>query len=97
MVQATINISEKSNKILNLVKSKYGLKNKSQAIEKIIEKIINNKILEILENPYRYKPLKKPLQNKQRIHIDKSSYLLYTVRTLCNLFKGFIKMALLCP
>ncbi|MFQ6056598.1 MAG: DUF2683 family protein [Methanosarcinales archaeon] len=37
MVQATINISEKSNKILNLVKSKYGLKNKSQAIEKIIE------------------------------------------------------------
>ncbi|HID27980.1 MAG TPA: DUF2683 domain-containing protein [Methanosarcinales archaeon] len=48
MVQATINISEKSNKILNLVKSKYGLKNKSQAIEKIIEKIINNKILEIL-------------------------------------------------
>ncbi|MFQ6056597.1 MAG: type II toxin-antitoxin system mRNA interferase toxin, RelE/StbE family [Methanosarcinales archaeon] len=42
-------------------------------------KIINNKILEILENPYRYKPLKKPLQNKRRIHIDKSYVLIYSI------------------
>lgn len=30
---------------------------------------INRKVQEILSDPYRYKPLKKPLQNKRRVQI----------------------------
>ena len=37
MVQAVINIKERTNRILNIVKAKYGLKDKSQAIELVIE------------------------------------------------------------
>ena len=33
MVQAIINIDEKTNRILNILKAKYGLKDKSQAID----------------------------------------------------------------
>lgn len=37
MVQAMIQISKDSNQILNIVKAKYNLKDKSQAIEKVIQ------------------------------------------------------------
>lgn len=37
MVQAMINISKDANQILNIVKAKYGFKDKSQAIEKVIQ------------------------------------------------------------
>ena len=37
MVQAVINIKERANRILNIVKAKYALKDKSQAIELVIE------------------------------------------------------------
>jgi len=37
MVQAFININEKTNRILNILKAKYGLKDKSQAIERMAE------------------------------------------------------------
>lgn len=33
MVQAMININEHVNRVLNIIKAKYGLKNKSEAIE----------------------------------------------------------------
>lgn len=36
MVQAVINIKEHANRVLNIVKAKYGLKDKSQAIELVI-------------------------------------------------------------
>ncbi len=36
MVQAMIQISDKANQILNIVKAKYGLKDKSNAIEKVV-------------------------------------------------------------
>jgi len=36
MVQAIINIKDRANRILSIVKAKYGLKDKSQAIELII-------------------------------------------------------------
>ena len=32
MVQAIINISERANRVINIVKAKYGLKDKSEAI-----------------------------------------------------------------
>ncbi len=36
MVQAVINFNEHENRIINVVKGKFGLKNKSEAIEYII-------------------------------------------------------------
>jgi hypothetical protein len=38
MVQAIININDNANRVLNIVKAKYGLKDKSQAIEIMAEK-----------------------------------------------------------
>ncbi len=35
MVNAMINISEKANQILNIVKAKYNLRDKSEAIERV--------------------------------------------------------------
>jgi len=37
MVQAIINITEHSNRILNIIKAKYGLKDKSEAINVVVE------------------------------------------------------------
>ncbi len=37
MVQAVITLSEFENRVVNVVKAKFGLKNKSEAISKIIE------------------------------------------------------------
>ena len=37
MVKAIINISDENNQIINIVKAKYNLKDKSEAINKIIE------------------------------------------------------------
>jgi len=36
MVQAMVNISENANQILNIVKARYNLKDKSAAIEKVV-------------------------------------------------------------
>lgn len=41
--------------------------------------IINKKVAEILENPHRYKTLRVPLENKRRVHIDKSFVLIYSI------------------
>jgi hypothetical protein len=42
MVQAVINIQEETNRILNIVKAKYGLKDKSQAIELVVSEYEEN-------------------------------------------------------
>ena len=34
-------------------------------------KALDRKIEEILANPYHYKPLKWPMQNKRRVHLGK--------------------------
>lgn len=36
MVQAVINIEERANRVLNVVKAKFGLKDKSQAINLVV-------------------------------------------------------------
>jgi len=36
MVQAVINIDEKTNRVLNIVKAKFGLRDKSQAINIVV-------------------------------------------------------------
>ncbi len=46
--------------------------------DKVSFEYINKKILEIRENPYHFKPLKKPLQNFRRIHIG-SFVLFYSI------------------
>ncbi|MBI3413458.1 MAG: DUF2683 family protein [Candidatus Aenigmarchaeota archaeon] len=38
MVKAIVDIREKTNRVLNIVKAEYGLKDKSQAIDKVVEK-----------------------------------------------------------
>jgi len=42
MVQAVINIQEQTNRILNIVKAKYGLKDKSAAIELVVSEYEEN-------------------------------------------------------
>ncbi len=37
MVQALVNVSEKTNRVLNILKAKYGLKDKSEAIDLMAE------------------------------------------------------------
>jgi len=41
MVQAVVNIDEKVNRVLNIVKAKYGLKDKSQAINLVVNEYEN--------------------------------------------------------
>jgi len=41
--------------------------------------LIDRKVQEILVNPYRFKPLGKPLQNKRRVHIAGSFVLVYEI------------------
>ncbi len=36
MVKAIININDKANRVLNIVKAKHGLRNKSEAINKVV-------------------------------------------------------------
>jgi len=45
MVKAIININEKTNRLLNILKAKYGLKDKSEAID-IMAKEYEEEILE---------------------------------------------------
>lgn len=45
VVQAVINIKEHQDRVLNIVKGKYGLKNKSDAINKVIDEF-EKKLLE---------------------------------------------------
>ena len=40
---------------------------------------IEKKINEVINNPQRYKNLRKPLQNLKRVHIDKSFVLTFSV------------------
>jgi len=41
--------------------------------------LIDKKVKEILKDPSRFKPLKKPLQNKRRVHVGGSFVLIYEI------------------
>ena len=60
MVLAVINIDEKTNRVLNIVKAKFGLKDKSQAISLVVNEYEQN----VLEPELRPEYVKKAL----RIH-----------------------------
>jgi mRNA-degrading endonuclease RelE of RelBE toxin-antitoxin system len=41
--------------------------------------LIEKKVNEILTDPYRFKPLRKPLQNKRRVHVGGPFVLIYEI------------------
>ncbi len=43
------------------------------------KKAIEKKIFQILENPFRFKPMRRPLQEFRRVHLLKSFVLLYKI------------------
>jgi hypothetical protein len=55
MVQAMINIDENANRTLNIVKAKFGLKDKSQAINMVVNKYKDNFLEPQLRPEYREK------------------------------------------
>jgi len=52
---------------------------KLQKKDKEMLRLIERKVQDILEDPYRFKPLRKPLQNKRRVHIGGAFVLIYEV------------------
>jgi len=58
MVQSIIDIDDKEDRIINIVKAKYGLKNKSQAVAMLI-KIYEDNFLEPELRPEYVKKLRK--------------------------------------
>ncbi len=41
--------------------------------------LIDRKVQDILNDPYRFKRLRKPLQNKRRVHVGGSFVLIYEI------------------
>jgi len=62
MVKAIISINEETNRILNIIKAKNGLKTKSQAIESLAQEY--SKLLENMEISH------SPPQPKKDFHKD---------------------------
>lgn len=59
---------------------KEGLDKKLKKLRKKdgeLVRMIGRKVEDILEDPYRFKPLRKPLQNKRRVHVGGSFVLIY--------------------
>lgn len=63
MVQAIINIDEKTNRILNILKAKYGLKDKSKAIDLMAQQY-EEEVLEPELRPEYIKKMKKRQKEK---------------------------------
>ncbi len=42
--------------------------------------MLSKKIDEVLIDPYRFKPLRKPLQNKRRVHVAGCFVLVYEIK-----------------
>ncbi len=63
MVQAMINIKEKTNRVLNIVKAKYGLRDKSEAINVVVNEYEQGFLEPELRPEYR-KKLSKILKEK---------------------------------
>jgi len=58
MVQNIINVNERENKILNIIKAQHGFKNKSQAVEFVL-KIYSESFLEPELRPEYWEKIKK--------------------------------------
>ena len=62
MVKAMIDIHEKTNRVLNVVKAKFGLKDKSEAINKVVNEY-EQLFLEVKLHP---EYVKKPVNRKKK-------------------------------
>jgi len=58
MVQAMININEDVNRVLNIIKAKYGLKDKSEAINLVVNEYEQSFLEPELRPSYKTKLLK---------------------------------------
>jgi hypothetical protein len=67
MVQAMIKISKDVNQILNIVKAKYGLKDKSQAIEKVVQEYGSDFLEPELKPEFINKMKKRQLEKTVKI------------------------------
>ena len=67
MVQAIIDISEHSNRLLNIIKAKYGLRDKSQAIDIMAEQYEEELLEPELKPEYVKKALKIQKQPAIRV------------------------------
>jgi len=63
----------KATKIVKAAFKKLGKKDPMQ------KRAIERKVKEILEDPYRFKPLRSPMQHLRRVHIMKSFVLIYSI------------------
>ncbi len=66
----------------------YGLEASAEADKKFQKlakrnikrmEIVNKKVQQILENPYRFKPLMGDMKGSRRVHIDRSFVLIYDI------------------
>jgi len=69
VVKAIVSINEDANRILNIVKAKFGLKNKSQAVA-LIAKIYSDSFLEPELRPEYIEKLKKIDKEGEFISFD---------------------------
>lgn len=58
MVQAIINLNENEDRVLNIVKGKFGLRNKSEAVTLVIEKFEENFLEPELRPEYKEELMK---------------------------------------
>jgi len=66
MVKAIVDISDRSNRVLNIIKAKYGLRDKSQAIDMMSEQYESN----LLEPELRPEYIAKANQIMKHKKID---------------------------
>lgn len=70
MVQAVINITENTNRVLNIVKAKFGLRDKSQAINIVVDEYEENFLEPQLRPEYKNK-LAKIMKTK---HLSRAEF-----------------------
>ena len=68
MVKAMVDIDQRTNQVLNIVKAQYGLKDKSEAIDKVVE-IYEVQVLEPALKPDYVKKIKK-IQKEESIKVE---------------------------
>lgn len=70
MVQAVINIDERANRVLNIVKAKFGLKDKSEAINLVVNEYEEMSLEPELRPEYKQK-LNKIMKGK---HLSRAAF-----------------------
>lgn len=70
MVQAVIKINENTNRVLNIVKAKFGLKDKSQAIDLVVNEYEQTSLEPRLRPEYKLK-LAKIMEGK---HLSREEF-----------------------